>query len=535
MAFCEQCGAKLTPGSRFCEECGAAVGFVVEAVSTKEASPVQCGLKEIFLARDWKDEWARAAVYASDSELGLILTREEELLFQIGASPVQLQDLVRDYIDKAARRGVKYYYLNLDKFPGYDGEGDVESVVGALREIVDVARPKYLFILGNENVIDVARWENEASDGDEEVESDLCYATLDTESPWNGQEYDFDEVMRVGRLPTYSGEDFEKFKAYFDTAASHIGRMERIVPYGLSALVWEEESNYEFGKTASRKVDASPNVEYSNVGSRMGSEANLLFFNLHGSDRAEYWYGQDGRDYPKAFAPSVLTRIARPYFLGVEACYGARYLDGLTPEDSIVLTAMQNHCIAFLGSSKIAFGTSSPSGSCADLVIGSYVRCISKGESAGDAHITGLERLTEDWNSLDDADIKTMAEFALYGDPSARTGSNTSIKGFKSFLSGSKVRKGLSVPSPDISRAVHTAVVEIDAKIESIIDEYVRCEVLPEIAGTISSTNICSKTLKMTKTGLNQKIYAFQVGTLNRVAKVYFDDKGRVRKALISK
>ena len=535
MAFCEQCGAKLTPESRFCEECGAAVEFIAEASSSKEGAAIQCGLKEIFLTRNWKDEWAQAAVDANDSELGLILTREEALLLQVDAGPVQLQELIDDYINKAAKRGVKYFYLNLDKFPGYDGEGDVDSVVSVMREVVDVARPKYVFILGNDDVVDVACWENEAEDGDDEVDSDLCYSTLDTESPWEGQEYDFDEVLRVGRLPTYSGEGFEKFKAYFDTAATHIGRMDRIVPYGLSALVWEKESNYEFGKTASRKVDASPAVDYSNVGSRIGSEANLLFFNLHGSNRAKYWYGQDGGDYPEAVAPSVLSKIKRPYFLGVEACYGARYLDGLTPEDSIVLTAMQNNCIVFLGSSKIAFGTSSPSGSCADLVVGSFVKCISKGESAGDAHIAGLERLTEDWGALDDADIKTMAEFALYGDPSARTGANSSLKGFKSLLSGSKVCKGLSVPMPDVGRAVHAVGVEIDAKIEAIIDEYVSNEVLPELAGTINSKNVSSKTLKMSKTGLNQKIYAFKSGALNRVAKVYFDDNGRIRKTLVSK
>lgn len=99
MAFCEQCGVKLTPGSRFCEECGAAVEFVVEEVPTKEVSPVRCGLKEIFLARDWKDEWARAAVYASDSELGLVLTREEELLFHVDAGLVQIQELVDDEVE----------------------------------------------------------------------------------------------------------------------------------------------------------------------------------------------------------------------------------------------------------------------------------------------------------------------------------------------------------------------------------------------------------------------------------------------------
>ena len=536
MAFCEQCGARLTPGTRFCEECGAAVASEAhDAVSTDTV----CGasdFKSIFRSSEWDAAWRRVASDAGDCELGLIVTRENALLSQIDAPASAFHALIADYVDSAAKRGVRYCYLNLDEFPDFEGNGFVGSVVSALRRIVDVARPKYMFILGNEEIINVARWENRAGDGDEEVESDLCYTTLDCESPWEGQEYDFDEAIRVGRLPTYASEGFDNFKAYFDNAALHIGKMDRLIPYGLSALVWEEETNYEFGQIASRQVDVSPLVGKANVAAHMGSESNLFFFNLHGSGQTRYWYGQEGCDYPEAFSPSVLRQMDRPYFLGVEACYGARYLDGLTPEDSIVLTAMQRHCIAFLGSSRIAFGTSSPTGSCADFVVGSFVKAINQGESAGDAHVAGLKRLTDDSELMDDADIKTMAEFALYGDPSARKGANASAKGLRGlFASGSKVRKGLSVPMPDIRRAIRLAVVEVDAKIEAIVDDYVKREVLPELAGAIGAGRVQSKTVKMTKSGLNQKIYSFKDGVLRRVAKVYFDDKGCVRKALVSK
>lgn len=533
MAFCEQCGTELVPGSRFCEECGAAIDDVFDP--PKETLGSTDGFKEIFIGSDWMDDWGQMASKAGNCELGIILTRENALLCQIDVSREELHGLLGEYINKASKRGVKYVYFDLDKFPGYDGDGDVDSVVAALRDVVDVARPKYLFILGNEKVVEVVRWENRASDGDAEVESDLCYSTLDLMSPWEGQKYDFDSVLRVGRLPTYSGENFSEFKSYFETAAAHIGQMNRVVSYGLSALVWEEESNYEFGKISSRNVDVSPDVEHKDVSSRMGSESNLLFFNLHGSDRAKYWYGQDGGDYPEAFAPEVLTKISRPYFLGVEACYGARYLGGLMPEESILLTAMQNKCIAFLGSSRIAFGTSSPFGSCADFVIGSYVSNLKKGESAGDAHLSGLKRLTENWDSMDDSDLKTMAEFALYGDPSARMGSNGGGGIIKGIFSSHKIAKGLSVPMPDVRRAVRMSIIEVDSKINAIIDEYVKREILPEISGIIGSSEVKTKTLKMEKSGLFQKVYSFNSGSIGRVAKIYFDERGAVKKAIVSK
>ena len=533
MAFCEECGTELTPGSRFCEECGAVVEYT--AVVSKDGAATSDGLKEIFSVQSWKSVWERISADAKNYELGIILTREESLLSQIDVTLTQLHDLLRTYIDKALYRGVKYCYLNLDSVPFYDGDGDVNSVVAALHEVVEIARPKYLFILGNENVIDVARWENNASDGDDKVESDLCYSTLDDESPWLGQRYNFGECIRVGRLPTYSGERFEKFKSYFEVAASSIGQSDTIVPYGLSALVWEEESNYEFGKSFNKKVDVSPNVGHSSVSYRMGSEASLLFFNLHGSDRAKFWYGQNGEDYPTAFAPEILKGLSRPYFLGVEACYGARYLGGLTPDESILLTAMENKCVSFLGSSRIAFGTSSPTGSCADFIIGSYVSCIKDGESAGDSHIAGLKRLASDWDSMDDADVKTMAEFSLYGDPSVRIGDKVKAKGFKSLFSSFKAAKGMSISMPDVSRAVRMSIVEVDAKIHAIIDDYVKRDVLPELSDAISSGVVKMTTLKMAKTGLNQKIYSYSLDCFDVVAKIYFEDNGTIKRTLISK
>lgn len=522
------------PDACFCEECGAVIEDVCERAAKGVDSPID-GDKEIFSSSCWQDRWARAAANTDDADLGLIITREKALLQQLGGDSARFRSVINDYIRKSAQRGVKYYYLNLDVWPEYKGDGSVDSVVSVLRKIVEIARPKYLFILGNEDVIAVARWKNESNDSDEKVESDLCYSTLDVVSPWEGQKYEFDEVIRVGRLPTGKGESFDSFRAYFDSAIKHIGHMERIVPYGLSARVWEAESNDEFSKVTLRKVDVSPVVKCDSVAPRMGSESNLLFFNLHGSNRTEYWYGQDGLDYPEAFSPSVLKGVSRPYFIGVEACYGARYLDGLTSDESIVLTAMKNNCIAFLASSRIAYGSRTPVGFCADLVVGSFVKGISEGASAGDAHMVGLKRLTADWNSLDDADIKTMAEFALYGDPSARKGANTKADGHESLIPFGRMKKGLAVPVPDVRRAVRASVVEVNAKIEALVDDYVKREVLPELAERMDANDVTTRVLRMTKSGLNQKIYRAQVGAIEKVAKVYFDDEGQIRKTLVSK
>lgn len=540
MSFCEECGARLTEGVRFCEECGAAVpedvvssapvgkdGFVMFADSD---SGEDCDCEDIDVLRRWES-------FASDSEgeLGLIVTRENELLDQLeGGSHAGLTSVIDDYIANASKRGINYFYCDLDACGFHVGGGEVDDVVESLKKLVDVARPKYLFILGNEDIIDVARWENQACDDDEIVESDLCYSTLDVDTPWNGQSYDFDEVMRVGRLPSYCGETFESYSRYFQNAQRYIGTMNSVCPYGLSALVWEDESNDEYKAISSDKVDVSPEVTYEDVGERIDEESNLLFFNLHGSADAEFWYGQEECSYPEAFSPNVLDGRGRPYFLGVEACYGARYIGGLDPDSSILMMAMRNKCLAFLGSSKIAFGTSSPEGSCADIVIGDYIKYLAKGYSAGDAYVEGLKRLAEDRDDMDDSDVKTLAEFALYGDPSARMGANKCGGSIKKFFRGTKVAKGLSIPMPDVRRRVQMALAEVDAKIESIVDDFAMRNLLPELrqAGLGAAKQ---KVFKMKNTGLNQKIYSLKAGPVKRIAKVYFDDKGKILKALVSK
>ena len=255
-------------------------------------------------------------------------------------------------------------------------------------------------------------------------------------------------------------------------------------------------------------------------------------FNLHGSNDTKFWYGQEGRSYPEAFDPSALLGRESPYFLGVEACYGARYLGGLVPDQSIVMTAMRNKCLAFLGSSKIAFGTPRPAGSCADIVIGDYIKCLTQGYSAGDAHLEGLKHLTSK-KSLNDADIKTLAEFALYGDPSVRMMPRTSALSDKNS-NGLGLPKGLHIPMPDVRLAVQMALSEVDAKIEAVIDDYVVRNVMP-ILKQVGLAAAEQKVYKMQNTGLNQKIYRYRSGDIVQVAKVYFDDGGKINTALISK
>ena len=123
MAFCEECGARLSDGVKFCEECGAKVADEAnlreshkdtivpsESDSCLDVPSTIDDLESVDFLQRWKE-------FAKDSagELGIIITRENKLLSQFGDGDRELlRSVLEEYIDNAKARGVKYLYCNLD-------------------------------------------------------------------------------------------------------------------------------------------------------------------------------------------------------------------------------------------------------------------------------------------------------------------------------------------------------------------------------------------------------------------------------------
>ena len=448
MAFCEDCGAPITPGALFCESCG--VKLAVPA-----AYEFSAGSKEI-------------------KETGIIYTN----LGLLGKKSEKSQDFLNSVIDSfilsAKERGVAYELCDVsDRFAE---AGKIREHIKIIKTLVKKNHPKFLFILGSYDVIPSITWENQACDSgsDSDVTSDLPFATLDDASPFYGQTYDFDDCLRVGRLPTV---DFEN---YFANLKAVCGKIEQIKTFGMSAEVWQEETNYIYGNFASGlSVVTSPEVTKSESLSVIPADTNLLLFNLHGSRQTQYWYGQRGSSYPEAIAPESLQGIVNPYFLAVEACYGA-YYEGRTADNSVLLNALNGKCVTFLGSSRIAFGTPSPKGCCADVICGEFLKNLKEGLSAGDALNKARSVLMEDDSA---SVVKTLAEFALYGDPSARMKAPATEKGiFSGRLFGGEnaggtssksFAKGIHIPLPDVRRAVRMELTTVDQKIADAVESFV--------------------------------------------------------------
>lgn len=507
--FCEECGTELEPGARFCENCG---------------TPVPQEEKHIAF------------------ENGVIVTNLKKLSSQLGTSPDSINKLLSEYIDFSKQRGISYSLLNLEN----QNDLTVDKVIYALNQATLSSKIKYVFILGNEEIIPVTEYHNESGDSDEKVPSDLPYTVLDKTSPWSGIKYAFDKMLRTGRLVSYNGESFEKFAAYFKNVMHYQNSFPAITSYSLSAKVWKNETDYEYKKISvpyNKACDSSPEVNVSTVENYIPKDANLLMFNLHGSNQTKFWYGQQEQEFPEAFEPKNIDALKAPFIIGVEACYGANYTGGFTEENSILVKALHKGCFSLLGSSRIAYGTSEPQGNNADFMIGEFLKQIKDGTSAGDAHVAGIKRVICDSKDFSDVEIKTIAEFNLFGDPSVSAGSfaksqeesetsssssTTSTSSSKSF--GSNI-PSLNVNMPDIRQAVRLSLAKVDSKIETAINTYVY-EKYAFMKDSIPTT------YRIEGKDLFQSIYSTKGakdGIINQTVRVYYDRNGTIKKEAESK
>ena len=506
--FCEECGTELEPGARFCETCG---------------TPVPQEEKHISF------------------ENGIILTNLNKLASQLGTSKDSINNLLSEYIDFSKQRSVSYTLLNLEN----QNDITIDKVISTLKTSSITSKIKYVFILGNEEIIPVIEYQNESGDQDENVPSDLPYSILASTSPWNGINYSFDKMLRTGRLVTYPGEGFEKFAVYFKNVMHYQNSFPRITPYSLSAKVWKMETDFEYKKISEpylKSCDSSPEITVSTVENFISKDSNLLLFNLHGSNQTKFWYGQEGQDFPEAFEPKNIDALNGPFIIGVEACYGANYKGAFTEESSILVKAMQSGCISFLGSSRIAYGTSEPEGNNADFMIGEYLKQIKNGVSAGDAHVAGIQRVVCDTKEFSDVEIKTIAEFNLFGDPSISTGpfakEQTEAAAQSSSSSTSTTSKtfagnfsSLNVKMPDIKGTVRLSLAKVDSKIEAAINTYV-------YEKYTFMKDCLARTYKVEGKDLFQSIYSKEGakgGIINQTVRIYYDRNGAIKKEMESK
>lgn len=308
-----------------------------------------------------------------------------------------------------------------------------------------------LLIIGGPEVVPFHHLPNPTDDGDTEVLSDNPYATLDSNY--------FVPEWPVGRLPGESGSDagllLEQIRNLIQyhigfnstdnwwrrifSSFNPIRQVQKVlhpgawfgktISFGYTASVWRQSSWAVFRQVGDgRSLLASPPMISGSLRAERLTNSNLGYYNLHGLEDSENWYGQKdlsdknpGPDYPVALSPKDLIKNGHaPQVVFSEACYGGQILDK-NEDKSLVLKFKGIGTLAVVASTCISYGSVSTPLIGADLLGYLFWKKLGEGLTVGESFLQAKVGLVQEMNKrqgyLDGEDQKTLISFVLYGDP----------------------------------------------------------------------------------------------------------------------
>lgn len=300
----------------------------------------------------------------------------------------------------------------------------------AIDAVFKALDPDYLVILGSIDVIPHQDMRNSAfepgNDDDRHAFGDLPYAC---DAPYSNDTAKFVGPTRVvGRLPDLTANKGPKplsptyLLRLLRTAAGYKPRPPAdYAPYfALSTRTWRKSTAMSldeiFGNDA--RLRLSPPSGPAHPAAALKSRSH--FINCHGGIADPTFYGEDARGTTPALTTRALRRKVSPGTVAaVECCYGAELYDSITL--ALDLPICQQYLGAgaygYFGSTTIAYGPADEN-SAADLITQYFLLEILGGASIGRAALAARQRFVAQTGQMDPIDLKTLAQFCLYGDPS---------------------------------------------------------------------------------------------------------------------
>jgi hypothetical protein len=288
--------------------------------------------------------------------------------------------------------------------------------------------PDYLLILGAIDIVPHQDLKNPmyspSNDPDRLAFGDLPYACESkySQSPQNF----FGPTRVVGRLPDVTGaKDPQYLIGLLNNAANYTSVDS--APYkeycGISAAVWEKSTAMSltntFGNaTALKTVPPGAGTWPPSLLRQLSH-----FINCHGAPHDSHFYGQPAsgaQDYPIALdARYINGKIVRGTVVAAECCYGAQLYDPSmnNGQYGIANTYLANKAYGFFGSTTIAYGPSEGNNA-ADLICQYFLQSILHGASLGRAGLEARQKFVHTASMSEPDNIKTIAQFNLYADPS---------------------------------------------------------------------------------------------------------------------
>ncbi len=389
----------------------------------------------------------------------LILTSRSGLVGRFGAITTgRLTRRVEEYAGELEAHGhpSAVVYFDDSSSTGRLGQGaldqndpvELKRLVDRIDSVAAGGRLDNLLIVGGPDIVPMFEVPNPAIDDDSVVRTDTPYVSRG----WN-----FLSVSRgVGRLPDGQSSDPALLLTAIDSAAEALTNSRRLVrpsgcltafaellrniaiqkpavsSFGMSTAVWQEASSLLYRLLPGAwDLEVSPPIVHTAIDPDWLQEARLLYFNLHGTKTGPAWYGQRANNAPAGtpFMPVALTpelvssSAAAGSVVFTEACYGVDLVDR-TVENSNALAFLAAGSAAVVGATGIAYGSSTPPLSNADLVCRGFWNYLLAGYSAGEALIHSksefINEMMRRQGYLDEDDQKTWLQFNLLGEPAVR-------------------------------------------------------------------------------------------------------------------
>lgn len=297
----------------------------------------------------------------------------------------------------------------------------------AVDKVYKSLKPDYLVIFGANDVIaqqDMknGNYEKGGIDDDFYAWGDLPYAC---DAPYSKKIHDFLGATRVvGRIPDIDGGSDVR---YIEKLISNIvsARSRSIEDYdeflAITAKAWakasEETIKGVFGQNQGMRESPDKGPDWRNQ-----LKSRIHFINCHGGDSDPQQYG-DPQNYPVAHSSKYLAAhaalIQPGTIFAAECCYGAQLYDPKKADNEMPIVNVYLHSGAYavFGSSTVAYGAIEGN-ECADLLVGYFLKHLRAAASTGRAVLQARQDYVMKLGTLDQADLKTLGQFSLMGDPS---------------------------------------------------------------------------------------------------------------------
>jgi hypothetical protein len=366
-----------------------------------------------------------------------IVTNLSALKRKYGTAGVEkIQSALKNLIVKDQKRGLGTRFFSLDDAAAMkqvNGKPVTKAIdpkqnKNAIDAVYRAFAPDYLMILGSIDVIPHQNLKNPLyspyDDPDKFAFGDLPYAC---EAKYSQRPQNFFGPTRVvGRLPDITGaKDPQYLLALLKIAAGYKnGDAQSYRSYfGISAEVWKNSTDLSlsatFGNAANLKTVPPSNAKWPSAMVKRLSH----FINCHGAPDDSHFYGQPrsgAQLYPVALDAVYLNKkISEGTVAAAECCYGGQLFDPAYDKGQMGIgnTYLGNKAYGFFGSTTIAYGPDDHNDQ-ADLICQYFLQSLLKGASLGRAALEARQKFAHTASMSDPSNVKTMAQFNLYGDPS---------------------------------------------------------------------------------------------------------------------